>query len=280
MKPLRTPVAAAAILAMTIQQKPMPQPTATPSPEQGNAALAAMATALAAVDAVAVTEAGDLDDAPPEADAVSAARRHAVALGARIRAAREINGMAQGDFAKAIGHKNPTQPSLWEAGRRPVPTHEIATVARVLAVSTDFLHGLTDDPDADPAQSRRNALVQHLRDQLEAVAGGLADAALEGGAEVEAALRTTRLMTRCETVRVAFERFKAANEAQFDELRGGAWVVRATHELMEAAATVGAELEGVAERRARAAIRARQAMQGAAIDSEKPASEGAQRAAQ
>lgn len=230
----------------------------------------------------------DLAEAPPpEVDAVNASgrqqaallRRHAAMLGARIRAARELNGMALIEFATAVGHKNPTQPSLWEAGRRAVPAYELATVARALSVSVDYLLGLTDDPDADPSQARRTALVQHLREQLEAVAGGLADAVLESGAEVEAALRTTGLVTRCENVHRALERFRAANGSVFDDLRGGALVVRSVRELMEAAETIGAELGDVAERRARAARRARQAMHGTVTDPGKPNSEGAKRAA-
>lgn len=187
-------------------------------------------------------------------------RRLALLVGSRIRAAREANGVQQFDLAKAIGHANSTQVSLWESGKRLAPMSEVPGLAKALDTSADFLLGLTDDMDADPSAARRGLLVQHLRDQLEAVAGSLADVALESGLELEGSIRNSKLLTRCEAVRVALDRFRAANEAQFDDLRGGALLERTMRELMEAANAVGAELDGVGQRRERAARATREAM--------------------
>lgn len=273
-----------------------PPPQADSDPEQGRAALDQMAKALETrepeagechetagkVEVLSTPCAGEVlaanDNTAPPKDDVSVPtragnmtdeqtndsamrnRRLAVEIGARIRVAREINGISQTDFSHAMGHQKSTQPSLWEAGKRMVPPAEIATVAKVLGVTTDYLFGLTGDMDAGPAETRRGLLVQHLRDQLEAVAGSLADVALESGSELEGALRASKLLTRCEEVRVALDRFRAANESRFDDMRGGAWLERTTRELMEAATAVGAELDGVGQRRERAARKAKTAM--------------------
>lgn len=205
------------------------------------------------------TRAGDLTDEQAN-DFAMRNRRLAVEIGARIRVAREINGISQTDFSHAMGHQKSTQPSLWEAGKRMVPPAEIANVAKVLGVSIDYLFGLSNDLDASPAATRRGLLVQHLRDQVEVFAGHLADAALESGVELEGSLRATQLLARCEAVCVALDRFRAANESRFDDMRGGAWLERTTRELMEAATAVGAELEGVGQRRERAARKAKTAM--------------------
>lgn len=284
-----TPLAIAASLAL----RPIAQPPqAEADTEQSQAAMSQMAKALETRE----TEAGERHEtagkaeilstpcagevpaandntAPPKdnvsdpsrvsdgvGDASLENRRLAILVGSRIRAAREANGVSQGELAKAIGHAKQTQPSLWEAGKRLAPISELPGLAKALDTTTDYLLGLTDDMDADPAQARRGLLVQHLRDQLEAVAGNLADVALESGLELEGALRNSRLLTRCEGVRVALDRFRAANQDQFDDMRGGAWLDRTTRELMEAAKAVESELDGVAHRRERAARAAREAM--------------------
>lgn len=283
-----TPLAIAASLAL----RPVAPPQADTDPEQGRAALDQMAKVLKTREPEAgerhetaekaeilsnpcagkVSAAND-NNAPPKdnvsdpsrvsdgvGDASLENRRLAILIGSRIRAAREANGVSQGELAKAIGHAKQTQPSLWEAGKRLAPISELPGLAKALDTSADFLLGLTDDMDADPSAARRGLLVQHLRDQLEAVAGSLADVALESGLELEGSIRNSKLLTRCEAVRVALDRFRAANEAQFDDLRGGALLERTTRELMEAATAVGAELDGVGQRRERAARAAREAM--------------------
>lgn len=282
-------------LALAAHQalKPMAQPPqADPDPEQGRAALGQMVKALEApepeagehqetagkVKILSTPCAGEVpaanDNTAPPMDNVSDPsrasdgvgdaslenRRLAILIGGRIRAAREANGVSQGELAKAIGHAKQTQPSLWEAGKRLAPISELPGLAKALDTSADFLLGLTDDMDADPSAARRGLLVQHLRDQLEAVAGSLADVALESGLELEGSIRNSKLLTRCEAVRVALDRFRAANEAQFDDLRGGALLERTMRELMEAANAVGAELDGVGQRRERAARATREAM--------------------
>ena len=66
-------------------------------------------------------------------------------LGQRLRQARERRGFTQEEVGQIIG-KTHTAISFYEAGKRNPTPAELAVVAKMLAVSTDYLMGLTDDP--------------------------------------------------------------------------------------------------------------------------------------
>lgn len=131
-------------------------------------------------------------------------------------------------------------------------------------MSSDFLLGLSDEPERDLAVARRALLVGHLRDQFDAVAGHLADAALQSGAEIEGAMRATGLLSEVVAMQNAVERFEAANASSFDEMPCGALLRRTARELGEAAIPVSAELDDVALRRERAARLAKMGMSASA----------------
>jgi len=183
-------------------------------------------------------------------------------IGERIRFARETFGVNQQQFAAAICHVKSTQPSLWEKGHRLPPITELPNIARALGCSVDYLLGVSGEMEHDVGESRRALLVGHLRDQLEAVADHLADVALVSGSEVEASMRGTRLLSLCQDMEKAVQRFKAANAEAFDDMKAGALLVHAARELAEAAAAVGGALDGVVLRRERAALQAKQVMAG------------------
>lgn len=266
----------------TLRAMPVPPPPVEADPAPGDAAMSAVTTARATTDTTVVAD-GNPDPVNGKASSESRAdevavgasearpddqalrnRKFAVLVGSRIVAARELSGVQQFEFSRAIGHKTPAQPSLWESGRRLLPLADVPTVARALGVSSDFLLGLSDEPERDPAVARRALLVGHLRDQLDAVAGHLADAALQSGAEVESAMRATGLLSKVVAMQNAVERFEAANASSFDEMPCGALLRRTARELSEAAIPVSAELDAVALRRERAARLAKMSMGGGA----------------
>lgn len=270
-----------------------PPPQADTDPEQGRAALDQMAKALEtrepeageshetagkveilsnpragdqdadglgdAVDVGASTMAGLSANAREQARSAQAMRQ---LVGSRIREVREMDGVSQGDFAAALGYAASAQVSQWEHGKRLPPMHEFPAIARALGVSVDYLLGVSDEFEHDVGVARRTLLVGHLRDQLQAVAEGLADTALVSGAEVEASLRSTRLLTRCEAMQMAVARFQSANADSFEDMPAGALLVRAAKELVEAATTVATELDGVGHRRERSAKATKAAMSG------------------
>ncbi len=72
-------------------------------------------------------------------------------IAARLRAAREMAGLSQGQVAKLMGLHRPTI-SEAEAGRRRIPAEELAEFARIYAVSVSWLVGDREkvrDPDSD-----------------------------------------------------------------------------------------------------------------------------------
>ena len=66
-------------------------------------------------------------------------------LGQRLRQTRERLGLKQDDVAQAIG-KTHTAVSYYEAGKRNPTPAELAIIAKMFVVSTDYLLGIVDDP--------------------------------------------------------------------------------------------------------------------------------------
>lgn len=91
------------------------------------------------------------------------------AFGARLKEAREIADMTLTEAAVALGYSQPVQLSLMESGARMPTLRIIVACAKLYGTTTDFLAGLADDGDRDPAvalqrhvASRVTSEVQHL----------------------------------------------------------------------------------------------------------------------
>ncbi|NLY11818.1 MAG: helix-turn-helix transcriptional regulator [Firmicutes bacterium] len=65
----------------------------------------------------------------------------------RIRYLRQINGLTQGDLAKALGISRSTIAS-WESNRRTPELKAVETIADFFEVSIDFLLGRVNNPNA------------------------------------------------------------------------------------------------------------------------------------
>ena len=68
-------------------------------------------------------------------------------LGERVRRCRMALGLNQTAFADKVGIPAPTLSSI-EHGRQSIYVERAVQLAKTLAVSTDYLLGLTDDPRA------------------------------------------------------------------------------------------------------------------------------------
>ena len=66
-------------------------------------------------------------------------------IGQRLREARSLRGLNQGQLAARIGASR-VAVSMVEGGRTGLSVQKVAAAARALGVSTDYLHGLTEDP--------------------------------------------------------------------------------------------------------------------------------------
>jgi transcriptional regulator with XRE-family HTH domain len=96
----------------------------------------------------------------------------------RLKATRELRGLTQSDLGKLAGLPSTTI-SHFESGSRKPSFDNLRRLTRALAVSTDYLIGITDSTDATAAATR---IARHLPgatdaelSMLEAVAKSLAD---------------------------------------------------------------------------------------------------------
>jgi len=94
----------------------------------------------------------------------------------RLIVARELAGMHQGEAARRLEYSNATQIAMWEGARRLIPASELIRVAKLYSVSADYLLGLTNEPDHDPARGLRVSTVRTLRGLLDSLATGVVDA--------------------------------------------------------------------------------------------------------
>ena len=77
-------------------------------------------------------------------------------LGERVRRCRMALGLNQTTFANKVGIPVPTLSSI-EHGRQSIYAERVVQLATALAVSTDYLLGLADDPHASVAAAPQAA---------------------------------------------------------------------------------------------------------------------------
>lgn len=82
-------------------------------------------------------------------------------IAARLRAAREMAGLSQGQVAKILGLHRPSI-SEAEAGRRKVSAEELAEFANIYKVSLSWLACADPDDTADPEMARYELAARKL----------------------------------------------------------------------------------------------------------------------
>lgn len=108
-----------------------------------------------------------------------------IAIGGRLRMAREQAGLSQGQVAKMLNLHRPSVTEI-EAGRRKVSSQELVEFARIYSVSIDWLvNADTNESDAkrDKLQLVARKLVNLKQEDLDLVLQVLASLKTEGDAE-------------------------------------------------------------------------------------------------
>lgn len=187
-------------------------------------------------------------------------------LGRRFVSARELAGLGQTESALSIGWVNSTQLSLIERGDR-LPPHEILRrAASLYGVSTDYLLGLSDEPERDVLAASRNGALRRMQGLLETNARAVTEAllyAVKGDTTTE--LRSIKFVSEIEALLNGIDAFQASNSDVFDELRSGAMLVRRARDARQALQKVVNVMENLDRRAACAVERARQAMEAASL---------------
>jgi transcriptional regulator with XRE-family HTH domain len=81
------------------------------------------------------------------------------AIAARLRLAREMGGLTQGQVAKSLGWHRPTVSEM-EAGRRKVSAEELSTLAELYGVNVPWIVG--EEAESDTASDRAKLAAREL----------------------------------------------------------------------------------------------------------------------
>lgn len=153
-------------------------------------------------------------------------------VGARFKQARELNGWNQREAAVRMGYENGTQLSLIEAGRRNTPLAVFCVASTVYGVSVDFLLGLSSEPERDPAAAERHAMLRQVEGMLQEHAVQVLDTIT---AHMSAAKRpitlARRVINASSDATEAFRRFASLNEDAWQDMPGGAMLLKTMTEL-------------------------------------------------
>ena len=149
-------------------------------------------------------------------------------VGERMLEARRINGLDQTEASEKLGYRNSTQLSLIEQGKR-LPPHELLLKAStVYAVATDFLLGLSDEPERDPKAAERQAAMRHVHALVSGTSEAMIGLLLQYLAHGVPSVRTAEsLLNVADELAQAVNRTRQMNLKLFDEkLKGGSSLVR------------------------------------------------------
>jgi transcriptional regulator with XRE-family HTH domain len=166
-------------------------------------------------------------------------------IGERLRVARELCGYSQQKAAKLLGYSNSSKLAKIEAASdtNSVPLWLIPKAAEVYQVSIDYLFGVSDNWERDPIISQEQQIGQWLEARWQQVQEAqdrafkvLRDKQAELSAAIDRTQRRSKENLACvEQVR--------QNNKVFDDLRGGAKLLRLLAETAEDAMGLGFELE-------------------------------------
>lgn len=177
-------------------------------------------------------------------------------IASRFIDARNLNNYTQVDAAAHFGYKTSAQLNQWETGKRVPPIEMIVLAAHVYRVSVDFLMGVCDDPDRDPASEERMYLLRGAGTMLYEMAHTLADAVVYqtnlSGPSVHAAATVVRGV---QTFVKAFDKFRAMNDETYEDLRGTAPLDLAVRVLKEETLTQAMDMVNRSQRTNNAALK-------------------------
>jgi transcriptional regulator with XRE-family HTH domain len=165
-------------------------------------------------------------------------------FGDRMIQARELCGISQQRAAELLGYANSSKLAKIEAASdtNSVPLWLIPKAAEIFGVSVDFLFGVSDDWDRDPIKSQERQVGQWLEAHWKRAQEAQADAfkALHAK-QVELSEAIARTKARAKENLQQVERVRELNP-EFDELKGGAKLLRLLTETAEEAMGLGYEL--------------------------------------
>jgi transcriptional regulator with XRE-family HTH domain len=164
-------------------------------------------------------------------------------LGERMKTARELCGLSQLKAAKLLGYTNSSKLAKIEGSIDSVPLRLIPKAAEIYGVSVDYLFGVSDEWERDPIKLQERLIGQWLKDQWK-LAQEAQDSAFKAlqAKQVELSGAIAKTKARAKENLQQVERVREWNPV-FDELKGGAKLLRLLAETAEEAMGLGFELE-------------------------------------
>lgn len=162
-------------------------------------------------------------------------------FGARMREAREEAGINQADAAKLLGYSQAVQLSNMEAGNRMPPLAIIIAAAKLYGTTTDFLCGLADDSDRDPAAAMSRWMAARIHADVSKIARDVVGVNVELMRKVmPSTAEGQRLAAAALEVTKALETFRTLNPKFDTTMRGSASLAQK----VEAATAVARSYQG------------------------------------
>lgn len=153
----------------------------------------------------------------------------------RFVQARELNGMSQTEGAHALGYAKSGQLSLIESGRKSPPLAILVKASEAYRVSVDYLLGVCEDPDRDPASEIQLRIQRENARQLEDMSRTLGEALIHSTRMMDPTAQAARAFTvDGERLIAAFHGFLKVNREEFEGMRGGAPVMSALSKFEDA----------------------------------------------
>lgn len=143
------------------------------------------------------------------------------AFGERMRTARELAGITLTDAALAMGYSQPVQLSNMENGQRPITVRVLISCANLYGTTTDYLCGLTEDVDRDPAAASVRRISSSVASSIHRLADTMVNSSITALRKVmPSAAQGERIAAMAVEAHSALRDFRTLNR-RFDDMAGG-----------------------------------------------------------
>ncbi|CAE6900439.1 helix-turn-helix domain-containing protein [Paraburkholderia domus] len=157
----------------------------------------------------------------------------------RLIVARNLNSLDQKEAAAKLGYKNSSQLSKVESGDAPLPKSLLRKASLAYGVSSDWLLGLSNEPERDPQIAGQMAVMRAVHagvlehtQNVTAVMLRLASDQLPLESQLRLLLDATRRAAQ------SFEKVCRLNSTFNDDIRGGATLQHDIDEMIEVTVAV------------------------------------------
>ncbi|AIY40136.1 hypothetical protein LT85_0978 [Collimonas arenae] len=146
----------------------------------------------------------------------------------RLINARRLNNLEQIAAAKLLGYQNSSALSKMESGYSPISRKAIVRAALAYGVSSDYLMGLSDEPERDPKIAEQMAIIRTVRAQILQQSQSLASILLKNASDMTPMEgHLTALLAQAKRVVEAFDTSCRQNKHFQNDILGGANLQRA-----------------------------------------------------